>query len=96
MDSTAAIDIALKCLDDDHRHGILARQIQVLLNRDWEVRISHVYREANFAADFLANRGHLVDFGTHRFNVCDPELGRWLLYDIMGIAHDRSIISLMS
>ncbi|CAI0385762.1 unnamed protein product [Linum tenue] len=53
----------------------------------------HVYREANFAADFLAAKGHLVDFGTHLFNVYDPELEHWLLHDIMGIPHDRLIIN---
>ncbi|CAI0417515.1 unnamed protein product, partial [Linum tenue] len=44
MDSTTTNETAKNCIDDDHRHGILARQFFVL-NRDWEVKINHVFRD---------------------------------------------------
>ncbi|CAI0378960.1 unnamed protein product [Linum tenue] len=93
LDSTTAVGIIMNNAEDDHRHGIIAKEFNYLLSLDWDVRVSHVYREANFAADFLAAKGHLVDFGTHLFNVYDPELEHWLLHDIMGIPHDRLIIN---
>ncbi|CAI0456412.1 unnamed protein product [Linum tenue] len=91
LDSTTAISIIKNHSETDHSHGIIAKEFEFLLNLDWEVIVSHVYREANFAADFLANRGHLVHFGTHPFNVYDPELEHWLLHDMIGIHHDRLI-----
>ena len=35
-------------------HASLIRGIKELLNRTWQVQVKHVYRESNFAADFLA------------------------------------------
>ncbi|CAI0470655.1 unnamed protein product [Linum tenue] len=93
LDSATAISIIMNNTEDDHRHGIIAKEFNFLLCLYWDVKVSYVYREANFAADFLAARGHLVDFGTPRFNVYDPELEHWLLHDIMGIPHDRLIIN---
>ncbi|CAI0376601.1 unnamed protein product [Linum tenue] len=62
LDSKTAISIILGSEDDDHRHGLLAASIRVLLNLDWEVKISHVFREMNVAADYLANVGHRFTF----------------------------------
>ncbi|CAL1413103.1 unnamed protein product [Linum trigynum] len=91
IDSTTAIAVMKNCKDDSHRHGLLAQQVRVLLDRNWRVRISHVYRECNFAADYLASKGHSVDFGTHMFDVSDPGLTKWINYDVMGVAQPRFI-----
>ncbi|CAI0471250.1 unnamed protein product [Linum tenue] len=90
LDSETAISIINNHLDDEHRHGQAAVQFRNLLDRDWEIKISHVYRESNCAADYLANAGHTSPFGTHSFDVCDPGLRYWLHYDVMGIAQERS------
>ncbi|CAN1174311.1 hypothetical protein LINPERPRIM_LOCUS9819, partial [Linum perenne] len=37
----------------------------------WEVSIHHIYREANSAADYLANLGHSLYFGTHVLDAPD-------------------------
>ncbi|CAN0906867.1 hypothetical protein LINGRAHAP2_LOCUS24487, partial [Linum grandiflorum] len=34
----------------------------------WEVKLSHSYREANCAADYLANSDHYVNFGVYFFD----------------------------
>ncbi|CAL1366122.1 unnamed protein product [Linum trigynum] len=91
LDSSTAITIMKNIDDTDHRHGLIATRIGKLLNLNWEVILSHVYREGNFAADFLASKGHLAPFGTHFFDVYDPNLCKWLLYDSMAISMDRSI-----
>ncbi|CAL1399428.1 unnamed protein product [Linum trigynum] len=91
LDSETAISIINNHSEDDHRHGQTAAMFRNLLDRDWEIKISHVYRESNCAADYLANVGHDSPFGTHSFDVCDPGLRYWLQYDVMGIAQERSI-----
>lgn len=35
-------------------HGELVRRIKELLQQDWQVRVSHVFREGNMLADALA------------------------------------------
>ena len=39
------------------RNYNLVMQIKDMLGRDWEVRLFHVYREANCVADWLTNFG---------------------------------------
>ena len=39
------------------RNYNLIMQIRGLLGREWEVKIFHVYREANYVADWLTNSG---------------------------------------
>ncbi|CAN1237427.1 hypothetical protein LINGRAPRIM_LOCUS1874 [Linum grandiflorum] len=46
----------------DHQHAALVMQFKELCNRQWEVHLSHIYREANNAADYLANLGHSLNF----------------------------------
>ncbi|CAI0451830.1 unnamed protein product [Linum tenue] len=91
LDSMTTISIMKTSEDDSHRHGFLSQQFRQLLNRNWGISISHVHRECNFAADYLAGKGHGATFGTHLFDVSDPGLNRWITYDVMGIAQTRSI-----
>ncbi|CAN1794637.1 hypothetical protein LINPERHAP1_LOCUS20370, partial [Linum perenne] len=41
-----------------HQYTLQVLEFQDWLQRDWEVKVKHVYREANHAADYLANLGH--------------------------------------
>ncbi|CAL1384527.1 unnamed protein product [Linum trigynum] len=91
IDSETAIAIIKNSVDDDHRHGLLAATINKLLSLEWEVKITHVFREMNSAADYLANVGHCYSFGTHSFDVYEVGLRRWLFHDVMGISQDRVI-----
>ncbi|CAI0409128.1 unnamed protein product [Linum tenue] len=91
LDSQTAINIIKNWQDDDHQHGLFASKIGQLLTRDWQVEVKHVFRECNYSADFLASKGHCLPFGTHYFDVCDPHLYHWLLYDVMGNTMTRSI-----
>ncbi|CAI0411760.1 unnamed protein product [Linum tenue] len=93
LDSSTAISIILGSSNSNHRHGNIAKQLKTLLSLDWEVNVSHVFREANHAADFLACKGHDCNFGTHSFDVCDQGLGQWLRHDVMGITQERLIIN---
>ncbi|CAN0857782.1 Putative ribonuclease H protein At1g65750 [Linum grandiflorum] len=59
--------------------------------RDDQVTLSHIYREANCAADYLANLGHSFMFGLHLVNLPDRGLSHWLRYDIIGVSLPRSV-----
>ncbi|KAK9224896.1 hypothetical protein WN943_009936 [Citrus x changshan-huyou] len=60
-----------------------------LLSRDWQVSVHHVYREANFAANFMASHALTLPLGLHYFT--SPPLGvkTWLRNDGLGTAVPR-------
>ncbi|CAN1164507.1 hypothetical protein LINPERPRIM_LOCUS33222, partial [Linum perenne] len=43
--------------DRHNKHASLLHQFSELRSRDWQVSVHHIFREANFAADYLANLG---------------------------------------
>ncbi|CAN1169061.1 Putative ribonuclease H protein At1g65750 [Linum perenne] len=77
----------------DQIHATTIQHAQQLLRRDWEVRISHVFRESNHVADHLANRGHSCPIGFHCIELSDPVLSFWLLHDQLGVAETRLIMN---
>ncbi|CAL1413655.1 unnamed protein product [Linum trigynum] len=81
LDSTTAVNILSSQNQTDHRYFNLVQQFKGLVQQNWEVKISHTYRECNKAADFLANKGHGVSIGFHDFRIDDPGLSFWILYD---------------
>ncbi|CAN1189870.1 Putative ribonuclease H protein At1g65750, partial [Linum perenne] len=90
-DSRAAMSIlscANACLN---RHTSLVQQFHELESRDWDIQIRHIYREANFAADYLANRGHSFELGSHVCQYPDSSLLYWLRYDLIGVCEPRAI-----
>ncbi|CAN1730826.1 Putative ribonuclease H protein At1g65750 [Linum perenne] len=90
LDSTAAISILLQA-NTGHQHSSLVARFQRLRARDWEIRIVHIYREANHLADCLAARGHNIHTGTIARLEDDPEVRRWGLYDARGVTERRNI-----
>ncbi|KAK9181143.1 hypothetical protein WN944_024280 [Citrus x changshan-huyou] len=65
---------------------------EYLQKKDWQVSISHVYREANSAADFMANLACSLPLGLMVYP--SPPLGvtSILLYDSYGVATPRSVV----
>ncbi|CAN1166059.1 Putative ribonuclease H protein At1g65750 [Linum perenne] len=74
-----------------HSHALEVLEFQEWMTRDWEVKISHVYREANHAADHIASRGHSVSRGSHLVDPTDSNLAYFIRYDCMGISETRMI-----
>ncbi|CAI9102941.1 OLC1v1001337C1 [Oldenlandia corymbosa var. corymbosa] len=54
IDSQCAVKLVSSNAEAVGIHRNLLKAIKELLNRSWEVRVSHEYREANFVADYLA------------------------------------------
>ncbi|CAN1758205.1 Putative ribonuclease H protein At1g65750 [Linum perenne] len=92
-DSITAVSTFLSTADPTHQHFLLLLEYQELISRSWQVRITHVFREANQAADYMANLGHSFDFGTYFFDSPDPSLCNWLRYDQVGVALPRFVRS---
>lgn len=62
VDSKAVVSAISNTLGDSFDERGLIRRIRHLLDNDWQIRVSHVYREANKVADGLAALGcELVD-----------------------------------
>ncbi|CAN1850390.1 Putative ribonuclease H protein At1g65750 [Linum perenne] len=87
-DSKAAVTILQK-EDTNHQHAILVSEFIELKSRSWEVAITHVFREANCSADYLANLGHTFCLGLHLFLQPDSVLAHWLRFDLFGVASSR-------
>ncbi|CAN0880995.1 Putative ribonuclease H protein At1g65750 [Linum grandiflorum] len=90
-DSRTAIAILGKDYDLDHQHAALVMQFKELYSRQWEVHLSHIYREANNAADYLANLGHSFVYEMHILDSPDRDLSHWLHYDLIGVSLPRLV-----
>ncbi|CAN0917034.1 Putative ribonuclease H protein At1g65750 [Linum grandiflorum] len=62
-----------------------------ILAKDFELEHQHSYREANYAADYLANLGHSFLYGMHIFDSPDRDLSHWLHYDLIGVSVPRLV-----
>ncbi|CAN1790420.1 Putative ribonuclease H protein At1g65750, partial [Linum perenne] len=90
-DSKAAVSIILHSSRTQHQHSALINRFNQLFKRDWEVKVEHIYCEANKAANFLANSGHVLGLGTSVFSVPNSYLVQWLRYDQLGICSPRVV-----
>ncbi|CAN1344914.1 Putative ribonuclease H protein At1g65750, partial [Linum perenne] len=93
VDSRVTIALIYGVDNTLHQHASEVSSIRALLQRDWEVTISHVYREGNYAADYLADIGHSFPPGFHSIDISDCTFGYFLRRDCMGIAEPRMISS---
>ncbi|CAI0376683.1 unnamed protein product [Linum tenue] len=74
-----------------HPHYRSVIQICRMLERDWEVRLKHTFREGNVVANFLAATEHHRPLGTHLIGSPCPELCHWLMYDLVGSQTPRLV-----
>ncbi|CAN1851753.1 Putative ribonuclease H protein At1g65750 [Linum perenne] len=79
MDSLAAVNAIMGTPADDMRHSHTLGEISRLRQRDWQVSVQHVFREANRVADLLAHLGHGKPLGTTFFNSA-PSVIRYALF----------------
>ncbi|CAN1181294.1 Putative ribonuclease H protein At1g65750 [Linum perenne] len=92
MDSKVAVEILLNAnLATSPQFTLETLEFREWLQRDWVVKVKHVYREANHAADYLANLGHNTTRGSHEVDCSDCNLAYFIRYDCMGISEPRVI-----
>ncbi|CAN1197404.1 Putative ribonuclease H protein At1g65750, partial [Linum perenne] len=85
LDSLAAITASLGDHEEDSRHGRTLDSINELRGRDWEVIISHTFREGNTVADLPAHHGHTLDFGLFVDCLYPHEVDRAIWHGHVGI-----------
>ncbi|CAN1161707.1 Putative ribonuclease H protein At1g65750 [Linum perenne] len=90
-DSVSAVQLLTDMRGLLHKHSNLVNLFQDYKSRPWEVSIEHIFREANNAADFLANSGHQLDLGTTVFDLPCPTLLNWLRYDLISVCLPRRV-----
>ncbi|CAN1176340.1 Putative ribonuclease H protein At1g65750 [Linum perenne] len=92
-DSKAAVTMLSKPYSVNNQHASLIEQFSELSSRNWQVSIHQIYREANCAADHLANLGHSLDLGVHLFEFPNVSLQYWLRFDLAGSCTPRLILN---
>ncbi|GJS34621.1 ALA-interacting subunit 3-like protein [Tanacetum coccineum] len=65
----------------------------ILKSLDWKVKLEHCYREANRAADWLANHGCEQEERLCMFDSPPLDHGSIILEDVKGVALSRRVIS---
>jgi ribonuclease HI len=92
VDSMAVVK-AIKTGATSSANGVsLMKSILRLLNQEWEIRITHSYREANMCADALANIGCSLDLNIMLFEECPSQVVALLAADMRGFSSPRSIL----
>lgn len=70
---------------------IVRRYKEMIFDREWEVVVQHCYREANRAADWLANHGVELIPKLVIMEAAPPDLRAVLLEDLSGVALLRRV-----
>ncbi|CAN0855504.1 Putative ribonuclease H protein At1g65750 [Linum grandiflorum] len=68
LDSRAAIQLLLADGEITHQHSSEIASLRELLDRNWLIKVEHIYREDNRVADYLAGLGHSLPFRVHSFS----------------------------
>lgn len=80
--------------DSSHSaQDVLIRSCSSLLRGDWTVQINKIYREANFAADVVANRALSQRLGLHHLPYPPEPLRDILKADSEAVGVPRSVSS---
>ncbi|CAA7027590.1 unnamed protein product [Microthlaspi erraticum] len=91
VDSSVVAGFLRQGIPDTHPLSFLVRLCHGFLSKDWEVRVTHVYREANHLADGLANYAFTLPLGLHTFDFVPPDLLSVLRDDECGVSRSRFI-----
>ncbi|CAN1177924.1 Putative ribonuclease H protein At1g65750 [Linum perenne] len=92
-DSAAVVAMLQAGAHSVHKHVALVAEFLKIRARPWEISLTHIFREANCSADYLANLGHSFWFGFHVFYYPISSLADWLRYDLVGVALPRVVSS---
>ncbi|KAH9793075.1 putative ribonuclease H protein [Citrus sinensis] len=72
-----------------NHYAPLIRTIKDYLKMDWQVSISHIYREANFAADYMASLAFSIPLGLTIYHTPPLGISPFLFKNAYGVAHSR-------
>ena len=91
VDSLCVTQLVSKQVVVPNEFYALVVAIREIISRNWQVSITHIYREANSAADFMANMAHSYPHGLHLFS--SPPVGIYsiIVQDLFGVTQPRLI-----
>ncbi|EOY12254.1 Non-LTR retroelement reverse transcriptase-like, putative [Theobroma cacao] len=69
----------------------LLNTIHGLLQLDWEVKISHIYRKRNMVADGMVNISFNLDSSFILFDVPPPEISSRMFNDVLGVCFPKMV-----
>ncbi|CAI0584405.1 unnamed protein product, partial [Linum tenue] len=93
LDSSCTIQLLESRSTDTHHHTTVVARYQELMRQGWEVTTSHIYRETNKCADYLASHGHSLSPGVHVMTRSVPLLYNFLMYDSQGLSEPRLVLN---
>lgn len=91
VDSEIVVGFLRSGIVDTHPLSFLVHLCHGFISRDWIVRVTHVYREANRLADGLANYAFSLPLGFHSLSTCPRVVDSLVFEDVVGLAHSRLI-----
>jgi ribonuclease HI len=91
VDSLAVVHVITTGITTSSIGFAMVKRIRRLLEMDWEVHISHSYREANQCADALANMGCELSCNIVFFDACPSKIRHLFLADSWGHRTPRLI-----
>ena len=91
VDSQIVVGFLTTGISDSHPLSFLVRLCYGFLSKDWIVRVSHVYREANRLVDGLANYAFTLPLGFHLFGSAPDCVTPILLEDANGVSRIRNV-----
>lgn len=75
-----------------NKYAPLVQAIKGYLNLDWHVSISHIYKEANFAVDYMANLIFSQPLGLLVYPNFPLGVRSLLLHDFYGVSYPCSVL----
>ncbi|CAA7037248.1 unnamed protein product [Microthlaspi erraticum] len=92
IDSELVVGFLKNGIGEAHPLSFLVRLCHGFITKDWTVRFTHVYREANRLADGLANYAFSLPFGFHDLPLAPASLESILQDDVLGYELPRDVI----
>lgn len=91
-DSKLVVDLIQKTLAPHHPLFSLVSQCQGYLDRNWDIRLLHIFREANYVADSLAGLAFSFLVGFHCLSHPPVGVSLLLLNDVFGKSTPRLVL----
>lgn len=91
VDSELVVGFLKRGINSAHPLSFLVRLCHGYISKDWSIRVSHVFREANCLADGLANHAFSLPLGFHLFDLVPLSLESVLWEDEIGLTRFRDV-----
>ncbi|CAN0915234.1 Putative ribonuclease H protein At1g65750 [Linum grandiflorum] len=93
LDSRVVIQFLLAEGEITHQHSSEVASFREVLDRNWLIKVEHIYREGNRAVDYLAGHGHSLPLGVHSISPGNPTLSLHILYELLEVFQSRLIMN---